>query len=87
MCAYGGTAIDTEGHALTGDKTITPCPLIAGVDAGGFSNLGYAGGLALAFVTGFWAAREADSKPGLPQPRLPAPDPRDIQESLIQGRL
>ncbi|KAJ5825178.1 hypothetical protein N7474_002316 [Penicillium riverlandense] len=84
---YGGIAIDMKGHALTGDKTIIPGLLIAGVDAGGFSNLGYAGGLALAFVTGLWAAREAASILGLPQPRLPAADPRDAQESLIQGRL
>ncbi|ODM22619.1 hypothetical protein SI65_00208 [Aspergillus cristatus] len=50
---YGGINIDKQGHALTADKTIIPELLVAGVDAGGFSNLGYAGGLALAFVMAF----------------------------------
>lgn len=82
---YGGISIDTRGHALTVDKSIIPGLLVAGVDAGGFSNLGYAGGLALAFVTGLWAAREITRELGLPEPRLPAADARDA--APINGRL
>ncbi|CAI7645676.1 unnamed protein product [Penicillium discolor] len=84
---YGGIAIDTKGHALTPDKSRIPGLLVAGVDAGGFSNLGYAGGLALAFVTGLWAAREVASDLGLPEPRLPPADIRDGEDKPIQGRL
>ena len=84
---YGGINIDKQGHALTADKTIIPGLLVAGVDAGGFSNLGYAGGLALAFVTGIWAAREVARELGLPLPRLPVPDARDAETKLIRGRL
>lgn len=51
--------------------------MVAGVDAGGFSNVAYAGGLALAFVTGFWAAREIARDMGLPEPRLPEVHPQD----------
>ncbi|KAJ6027915.1 hypothetical protein N7499_001374 [Penicillium canescens] len=39
-------AIDSQGHALTSDNSIIPGLLAVGVDAGDFSNLGYAGGLA-----------------------------------------
>ena len=74
---YGGIAIDSKGHALTADKRPIPGLLVAGVDAGGFSNLGYAGGLALAFVTGLWAAREACSELGLQEPHLPVPNTAD----------
>ena len=84
---YGGIAIDAKGHALTPDKSRIPGLLVAGVDAGGFSNLGYAGGLALAFVTGLWAAREVARDLGLPEPRLPPPDLRDGEDKPIQGRL
>ncbi|KAJ5213775.1 hypothetical protein N7449_000944 [Penicillium cf. viridicatum] len=84
---YGGVAIDAKGHALTPDKSRIPGLLVAGVDAGGFSNLGYAGGLALAFVTGLWAAREVASDLGLPEPRLPPADIRDGEDKPIQGRL
>jgi len=84
---YGGINIDKQGHALTADKTIIPGLLVAGVDAGGFSNLGYAGGLALAFVTGIWAAREVARKLGLPLPRLPVPDATDAENKLIKGHL
>ncbi|KAL5357113.1 hypothetical protein BJX96DRAFT_181215 [Aspergillus floccosus] len=83
---YGGIAIDTTSRALTPDKTIIPGLLVAGVDAGGFSNRGYAGGLALAFVTGLWAAREVSRQLNLKVPRLPAADPRDSAES-VQSRL
>lgn len=84
---YGGINIDKQGHALTADKTILPGLLVAGVDAGGFSNLGYAGGLALAFVTGIWAAREVARELGLPLPRLPVPDTRDSKTKPNKGRL
>lgn len=74
---YGGISIDSQGHALTRDKKVIPGLLVAGVDAGGFSNLGYAGGLALAFVTGLWSARAVARELGLPEPRLPAADVKD----------
>ncbi|KAJ5557252.1 hypothetical protein N7494_001167 [Penicillium frequentans] len=82
---YGGISIDKHGHALTPDKTEIPGLLVAGVDAGGFSNLGYAGGLALAFVTGLWAARVVAQELGLPEPRLPAADAKDA--APMKGRL
>lgn len=78
---YGGIAIDSKGHALTADKSPIPGLLVAGVDAGGFSNLGYAGGLALAFVTGLWAAREVCSELGLQEPKLPAPNTADVNST------
>ncbi|KAJ5414124.1 hypothetical protein N7509_000751 [Penicillium cosmopolitanum] len=84
---YGGIKIDKEGHALTSDKVRIPGLLVAGVDAGGFSNLGYAGGLALAFVTGFWAAREVAKNLRLPLPELPPADPRDAAILPVKGRL
>lgn len=82
---FGGVLIDARGRALTADKTAIPGLLVAGVDAGGFSNLGYAGGLALAFVTGLWAAREVTRELGLPEPLLSAADARDA--APIPGRL
>ncbi|OKP11097.1 Fumarate reductase flavoprotein subunit [Penicillium subrubescens] len=82
---YGGISIDTQGRALTRDKTIIPGLLVAGVDAGGFSNLGYTGGLALAFVTGLWAARSVARELGLVEPCLPAADARDSRP--LQSRL
>ncbi|KAJ5699144.1 hypothetical protein N7462_001149 [Penicillium macrosclerotiorum] len=82
---YGGILIDTKGRALTHDKVTIPGLLVAGVDAGGFSNTGYAGGLALAFVTGLWAAREIARELGLPEPHLPA---ACLEDSLpLHGRL
>lgn len=76
---YGGISIDSKGHALTPDKTPIPGLLVAGVDAGGFSNLGYAGGLALAFVTGYWAAKEIAWQLNLASPSLPEPDAKDLE--------
>ncbi len=72
---------------MTADNNRIPGLLVAGVDAGGFSNLGYAGGLALAFVTGFWAAKEAARELKLPLPKLPPADPRDGEDMLVKGRL
>ena len=65
---------------MTADKAPIPGLLVAGVDAGGFSNLGYAGGLALAFVTGFWTARTIARELGLVEPKLPsiAAEDRDL---------
>jgi hypothetical protein len=76
---YGGVAVDTQSRALTADKTPVPGLLVAGVDGGGFSNLGYAGGLALAFVTGYWAAKEICWELNLTAPSLPDPDPKDVE--------
>ncbi|KAL3460070.1 FAD binding domain-containing protein [Aspergillus heterothallicus] len=84
---YGGIKIDPQGHALTADNARIPGLLVAGVDAGGFSNLGYAGGLALAFVTGFWAAKEIARDLELPLPCLPLADPRDAQVAPTNCRL
>ena len=63
--------------------------MVAGVDGGGFSNLGYAGGLALAFVTGLWAARAVSRELGLPVPKLPAADPKDavVEKRTVTSRL
>ncbi|PYH63640.1 3-ketosteroid 1-dehydrogenase helE [Aspergillus vadensis CBS 113365] len=74
---YGGIRTDPRGRALTTDGNPIPGLLVAGVDGGGFSNLGYAGGLALAFVTGFWAAKAIAIELNLPVPSLPAADQRD----------
>lgn len=84
---YGGIKIDKEGHALTPDNMRIPGLLVAGVDAGGFSNVGYAGGLALAFVTGFWAAKEVAKDLKLPAPVLPPADQRDSAIVQARGRL
>ena len=62
---------------FTPDRERIPGLLVAGVDGGGFSNLGYTGGLALAFVTGFWAARQAAKTLHLREPQLPAMNPDD----------
>ncbi|KIX04600.1 uncharacterized protein Z518_05470 [Rhinocladiella mackenziei CBS 650.93] len=75
--SYGGIAIDEKGRALTPDKTPIPGLLVAGVDAGGFSNMGYAGGLALAFVTGLWAARTVAKELNLREPKLPSTAAQD----------
>ncbi|RMJ26048.1 Thi4 family [Aspergillus sp. HF37] len=80
---YGGVLIDTKGRALTADKAPIAGLLVAGVDGGGFSNLGYAGGLALAFVTGLWAARAVAQELGLSMRRLPAADPRDKEPATV----
>ncbi|GKZ53730.1 hypothetical protein AnigIFM49718_007607 [Aspergillus niger] len=86
---YGGIRIDSKGRALTTDGNPIPGLLVAGVDGGGFSNLGYAGGLALAFVTGFWAAKAIARELNLPVPSLPAADARDAvhQEVGLGNKL
>jgi len=84
--SYGGIAIDAKGRALTSDKRPIPGLLVAGVDAGGFSNLGYAGGLALAFVTGLWAARTVAEELNLREPKLPSTATQD-RDSNAAPRL
>jgi hypothetical protein len=49
---YGGVKVDTRARAADGIW-------VAGVDAGGFSNGGYASGLAQALVLGLVAAEDA----------------------------
>lgn len=72
---------------MTPDNDRIPGLLVAGVDAGGFSNVGYSGGLALAFVTGFWAAKQVASELNRPLPKLPPADPRDGETVRVKGRL
>ncbi|KAJ5203631.1 uncharacterized protein N7498_004510 [Penicillium cinerascens] len=71
---YGGTSIDTRGYALTVDKSIIPGLLVAGVDAGGFSSLGYAGCLPSLLLQGSGLLEKLDESWGLLEPRLPAAD-------------
>lgn len=42
---FGGLRINTNGEALREDGSSVPGLFVAGVDAGGFSNWTYAGGL------------------------------------------
>ncbi|KAK9451024.1 uncharacterized protein V1518DRAFT_171846 [Limtongia smithiae] len=56
---YGGAKIDTSARVLTQDGVPVQGLYAAGMDAGGFSNYRYGGGLSLAFVTGRWAAHGA----------------------------
>ncbi|GKZ27730.1 hypothetical protein AbraCBS73388_005460, partial [Aspergillus brasiliensis] len=76
---YGGVAINRRGQALTADGTVIPGLFVAGVDAGGFSNLGYAGGLAVAFITGLWAARSVATELNFSPPHLPPADANDME--------
>jgi hypothetical protein len=54
---YGGVKVDERARAADGTW-------VAGVDAGGFSNGGYASGLAQALVLGFVAAEDAAASAG-----------------------
>jgi predicted oxidoreductase len=56
---YGGIKINTKAEALDSDGSPIPALYVAGVDAGGFSNGHYAGGLSVAFITGQWAGKNA----------------------------
>jgi len=76
-----------RGTALMADGAKIPGLLVAGVDGEGFSNVGYAGGLALAFVIGLWAAREVALQLGLPQPLLPPGDVREGKDQPNKGHL
>jgi succinate dehydrogenase/fumarate reductase flavoprotein subunit len=53
---YGGAKISPRiAKALTLDGYVVPGLYVIGMDAGGFNNWRYCGGLALAFITGKWA--------------------------------
>lgn len=58
---FGGVRISPHGEALDPDGSPIPGLYAAGADAGGLSNVGYAGGLAPAYITGRWAGRSAAS--------------------------
>jgi succinate dehydrogenase/fumarate reductase flavoprotein subunit len=55
----GGLAIDERARVVDGSGTPIPGLYAAGVDAGGWSNGGYASGLAAALVFGLAAAEDA----------------------------
>jgi succinate dehydrogenase/fumarate reductase flavoprotein subunit len=55
----GGVRVDETCQALDRDGRPVPGLFVAGVDVGGFSNEGYAGGLAAALVTGLRAGVHA----------------------------
>jgi succinate dehydrogenase/fumarate reductase flavoprotein subunit len=57
----GGVRIDTDARALDHDGRPIAGLHVAGSDIGGFSNEGYAGGLAPAWITGRWAGIAAAS--------------------------
>lgn len=59
---FGGVPISTDGEALDPDGRPIPGLYAAGADAGGVSNIGYAGGLAPAYITGRWAGRAAAAR-------------------------
>ncbi|KAH7010143.1 FAD binding domain-containing protein [Ilyonectria destructans] len=56
---YGGLKIDTSARVLDADGKTVDGLYSCGMDAGGFSNWRYGGGLAQAFVTGQWAGQAA----------------------------
>lgn len=56
---YGGTAVDSDARALNRDGKVIPGLFVSGMDAGGFSDYRYCGGLALAHITGQWAGISA----------------------------
>lgn len=70
---YGGQSTEVgTGRALTVDGVIIPGLYVVGMDAGGFNNWRYCGGLALAFISGRWAAKTIvqDMKPTRAQESL-----------------
>lgn len=56
---FGGVPISPAGQALDADGRAVPGLFAAGADIGGLSNVGYAGGLAPALITGRWAGGSA----------------------------
>jgi succinate dehydrogenase/fumarate reductase flavoprotein subunit len=56
---FGGIAVDDRGRALDAEGVPVPGLFAAGADIGGLSRVGYAGGLAPAFITGRWAGESA----------------------------
>lgn len=59
---FGGVPVSVHGEALDADGTPLPGLFAAGADVGGISNIGYAGGLAPAYITGRWAGRAAAAR-------------------------
>jgi predicted oxidoreductase len=66
---FGGVRIDADARVVDPDGHAVPGLFAAGADVGGLSNVGYAGGLAPAYITGRWAGRSAavaaDLRPAL----------------------
>ncbi|RSL93653.1 hypothetical protein CEP52_013113 [Fusarium oligoseptatum] len=67
---YGGLKIDSSSRVMDNDGRVIPGLFACGMDAGGFSNWRYGGGLAQAFVTGQWAASAALSVTDVTQAKL-----------------
>lgn len=59
---FGGIPIDPAGHVMDNSNSPVLGLYAAGADIGGLSSLGYAGGLAPAFITGMTAGRTAISE-------------------------
>lgn len=59
---FGGVPISVDGEALDPDGRPLAGLYVAGADVGGLSNIGYAGGLAPAYITGRWAGRSAAAR-------------------------
>lgn len=59
---FGGVPVSVHGEALDADGAPLPGLFAAGADVGGISNIGYAGGLAPAYITGRWAGRAAAAR-------------------------
>lgn len=56
---FGGLSVSTTGQVLDPDGVPVSGLFAAGVDVGGISNGGYAGGLAPSYITGRWAGTAA----------------------------
>ncbi|MER7922347.1 FAD-dependent oxidoreductase [Streptomyces sp. NPDC096057] len=56
---FGGIPVSRHGEVLDRDGNVLPGLYAAGVDVGGLSNGGYAGGLAPSYITGRWAGAHA----------------------------
>ncbi|MDN5917976.1 MAG: FAD-binding protein [Pseudonocardia sp.] len=59
---FGGLPITSSGQVLDADGVPVPGLFAAGVDVGGISNGGYAGGLAPSYITGRWAGAAATAE-------------------------
>jgi succinate dehydrogenase/fumarate reductase flavoprotein subunit len=72
---YGGLRGNTDGAVLDDDGRAIPGAFVAGTDLGGTSNWAYAGGLAMAHITGRWAGASAASfARSATEPSDPLPD-------------
>ncbi|EEU34582.1 uncharacterized protein NECHADRAFT_88984 [Fusarium vanettenii 77-13-4] len=67
---YGGLKIGNSSQVIDNDARAIPGLFACGMDAGGFSNWRYGGGLAQAFVTGRWAAKAALNVTDVSQAKL-----------------